>query len=404
MYLRVSRTDPSETGLYLGDLETPPERQSTNRLVATLFGGAYVPGVAGAGYLFFVRGNALMMLPLDAEQRLAAAEPTTIASDVGAFRDGAFFSATSSALVYRGNTSAFQLTWLDRHGVAKGLVGEPAGLGGAALSPDETQVIMWRDGRLTRSSRELWLVDVRRNTSAPFATGLEADFPGWSADGRDVFFMKGSPLPSLNRKRADGSGASDILLQSDQDSTPRYVGAGSGVTPTPDGRFVIFGAEGKGTSVDLWLLPLAAGGKPVPIVQQDFDQTDGRVSPNGQWLAYVSNESGVNEVFVRPVTWSAATGLPVVGSNRLVSNGGGFSPRWRRDGKELFYQTRAGAVMVVPFESAAIGTPAELFRAPGIQPEWNVSADGQRFLVAAPTQQIAPTFTVIANWQSGIKH
>ncbi len=107
------------------------------------------------------------------------------------------------------------------------------------------------------------------------------------------------------------------------------------MAPTPDGWFLVFAVEGKGTGADLWLLPLAAGAKALPLVQQDLDQVDGRVSPDVRWLAYVSNESGINEVFVRPLTSDPVTGVPVPGASVLVSSGGGgISPRWRKDGRD----------------------------------------------------------------------
>ena len=400
VYSRMSRTDPSESGLYLGDLDTPADRQSIERLVATPFGGTYVPGPAGGGHLLFVRDGALLALPFDAERRVTAGEPTLLASGVGSFRDGAFFSVSSNALVYREGAPEFQLTWLDRRGAVQGLVGEPADLGGATLSPDATRVATWRKNRMGLSSRELWLVDVLRNTSTPFPTEPEADVPAWSADGKDLYFVLGTRGASVNRRPADGNHPAETLLRKDGADGPILVGAV--LDATPDGRFLVFAGEGNG--IDLWLLPLAAGGKARPLLQQDFDQFDGRTSPDGRWLAYVSTESGASEVFVRSLTRDPATGIPVPGGTMFVSNGGGLSPRWRKDARELFYQARGGAVMAVTIDGASVGRPTELFRSPGIQTEWSVRADGQRFLVAAPSRQSAPAFTVVVNWQSALKN
>jgi Tol biopolymer transport system component len=165
----------------------------------------------------------------------------------------------------------------------------------------------------------------------------------------------------------------------------------------------VFGVLDNKTAIDLWVQPLAAAAKATPLLQQDFDQTDGQLSSDGRWLAYVSNESGINEVFLRPLTRDPVTGAPVVGSSLLVSRGGGMSPRWRKDARELFYQSRGGAVMAVTVDASSVGAPTELFRAPGIQAEWSVTADGQRFLVAAPGRQSAPAFTIVLNWQSTLK-
>jgi eukaryotic-like serine/threonine-protein kinase len=183
----------------------------------------------------------------------------------------------------------------------------------------------------------------------------------------------------------------------------RCTGGGTVMSPTPDGRFLVVAVEAKETGIDLWLLPLTGGTKPVPLLQQDFDQIDGRVSPDGRWLAYVSNESGTNELFIRPLKKDSTTGVPVAGSHLLVSSGGGRAPRWRKDGRELFYQSIAGAVMSVVVDAASIGKPSELFRAAGIQTDWSVSADGQRFLVATPSRESAPAFTVVVNWQSTLR-
>ena len=157
--------------------------------------------------------NALLDMPFDAERRVPTGQPTRVASGVGTFRDGAFFSASRNILVYRESTSEFQLTWLGRDGSVKGLVGEPAELGGASVSPDETELATWRRNRLGRSSRELWLIDVARNTSVPFATEPEADAPAWSVDGREVDFALGSVDASLARRPADGSRPGEIFLR-----------------------------------------------------------------------------------------------------------------------------------------------------------------------------------------------
>jgi hypothetical protein len=108
-------------------------------------------------------------------------------------------------------------------------------------------------------------------------------------------------------------------------------------------------------------------------------------------------------VFLAPLRKEPASGVPVVGSKVLVSSGGGTAPRWRSDGRELFYQS-SGAVLAVSVDAASVGTPTELFRVPGIRREWSVGADGQRVLVAAPVRHNEPTFTVVVNWQSALKH
>ena len=246
-------------------------------------------------------------------------------------------------------------------------------------------------------------MDVGRNMSTPFTTDPEADVPAWSPDGRDVYFGLGTRGGSLHRKAADGSRPAEMLRRPGNSDGPLWVG-GTVIDVTSDGRFLVFTVEGGRTAQDLWLLPLDGGGKAIPLVEQDFDQTEGRPSPDGRWLAYVSNDSGTQDVFVRPLTKDPVTGVPVPGATLPVSRGGGSSPRWRKDGRELFYQSREGSIMAVTVDGASIGAPKELFRAPGIQGGWSVTADGQRFLVAAPSRLSAPDLTVVFNWQSTIKH
>ena len=151
------------------------------------------------------------------------------------------------------------------------------------------------------------------------------------------------------------------------------------------------------------MLPPGPEAKPVPLIEQDFDQTDGQLSPDGRWLAYVSNESISNEVFVRSVS-AGGSGLPVLGPSFVVSRGGGQKPRWRGDSRELLYQTMTGTIMAAPIAVGSIGTPIELVRLTGILPDWGVSPDGQRLLVAIPTKPVAaPQFSVVLNWRSALR-
>ncbi len=405
IYFAVSRANPSQNGLYVADLDVAPSDQRTDRLIATGFGGAYVPAKEGSGHVLFVRDGALMAAPLDDERVILAGEPVQLASPIGSFRDFAFFSVSRDVLTYRGATPDAQLMWLDRRGSPLAPVGEPGQFGGVALSPDATMAIVTRENRLNRSDRDLWLVDLARSTSTRFTSDPAYESrPTWSVDGTHVIFAVGQADAALYRKRADGTGTLE----------PVYQSAGSGIrintlttnmSATPDGRFLIFAVEALGgTRNDLWILSLQPASKALPFIQQDFDQSHGRMSPDGRWVAYVSNESGADEVFVRTLTTAPSTGIPVPGRSILVSRGGGTAPRWRGDGHELFYLSASGGVMTVEMAADRIGTPRELFRAPGIGTEWGVSPDGERFLVVAPTQQgAAAPFTVLLNWQAVLK-
>ena len=180
-----------------------------------------------------------MAVAFNAEQRVVTGEPRVVADSVGIFRDIAFFAASRNALVYRGGAPEFQLALLDRRGTPKGLIGEPGELGGAALSPTGTRVALWRQSRLSRSTHELWMVDVVRNVSTPFKTDPEADMPAWSVDGTDLFFALGTRGGSINRKSVDGNRPSETLLPMGGRDGAIY-GGGTVMSSTPDGRFLLF--------------------------------------------------------------------------------------------------------------------------------------------------------------------
>ena len=216
-----------------------------------------------------------------------------------------------------------------------------------------------------------------------------------------MFFAVGNDGADLWSKPVNGA-AGRRLLAPAANPNLRLNPVLTTIRATSDHRFLVFTAESRGsTRSDLWMLPLQPDGKPAPLLQQAFDQRDGSISPDGRWLTYVSNESGINEVFVRPLMADSATGLPVVGMATPVSQGGGNSPRWRADAHELFYQSARGRVMAVAVSPNRIDKPVELFEATDMPPHWDVSSDGQRFLVLIPVAQAAQVpITVTVNWQA----
>jgi eukaryotic-like serine/threonine-protein kinase len=401
VYLQVSRPDPSGNGLYLGDLERLPDQQPSDRLLATGFGGAYVPAADGNGYLLFVRDGTLFAVAFDPNRQLIAGEPMTLAQPVGSFIDTAFFTASMGAVVYRSPRSDFQLTWLDRHGTVLGRVAEPGPFSRLALSPDGLRAIAVRENQLNRADQDLWMVDLVRNRTTPFTSDPSFESaPAWSPDGKEIWYTVGTGQGEILRKATSGATAAATVFSSVSSPDINPASASLSVSASPAGNILCFTvAASTGTRNDVWMLRQGAGEKPVPLLQQDLDQSDGHLSPDGRWLAYVSNESGSPEVLVRTITLGA--GAPVLGEIVVVSRGGGKSPRWRADSRELLYQTLAGTIMSASVVSEIIGAPVEVTRVPGALSDWGLSADGQRFLVGLPTKQAAsPPFTVLLNWQS----
>ena len=173
---------------------------------------------------------------------------------------------------------------------------------------------------------------------------------------------------------------------------------------SPDGRFLLYAENNPSTSFDLFVLPLAGDRKPEPLIQTPFTEQQAKFSPDGRWIAYVSDESGRTEVWVQS--------FPVSGSKWQISTTTGVQPMWRGDGKELFFHTLYGEVMAVPITTSKegafeAGVPQRLFRAnPAIlrysRGGWNVTPDGQRFLIAnvAGVSNVQP-ITVVVNWEQG---
>jgi Tol biopolymer transport system component len=404
IYLQVSRQNPSRNGLYLGDLDLPPDQQPRDRLLVTGFGGAFLPRDGGGGYVLFVRDEELLALPFDTTRLAAAGEPQTVAKPVGAFLDTAFFTASPTTVVYRGVTPDFQLTWLDRQGKVLGRAGDPGPFSRLALSPDGTRAVVVRENRLNRADQDLWMVDLARNTTTRFTSDLSFESaPAWSADGTEVWYSMGGGAGDIYRKLANGTSAPELMLRSSKYPSLNAATTTLALGPAAAHMVVFTAGSPAGTRDDLWILPQAPDAKPTPLLEQAFDQTDGQISPDGRWMAYVSNESGSKEVFVRSLNPHAG-GAPTPGPSVFVSRGGGKSPRWRADGRELLYQTLAGTIVAVPIASGSFGSPIELARVPGALSDWGVASDGQRFLVAVPAQKsAAPPFTVLLNWQSSLK-
>jgi hypothetical protein len=172
------------------------------------------------------------------------------------------------------------------------------------------------------------------------------------------------------------------------------------MSASADGRFLVFTVEAAARAQsDLWVLS-RANKIAAPLVQQDFNQTQGTISPDGQWLAYVSNESGVNEIFLRPLSEGGGSALPKPGPPIPVSRGGATAPRWRGDSRELFYQSLSGGVMAVPVSKAGPANAVELFRVQGLSPQWAVTKAGDRFMLSLPVTQQVPPLSVVLNWQT----
>jgi serine/threonine protein kinase/Tol biopolymer transport system component len=349
------------------------------------------------GYLLYLRGTTLVAQPFD-EKRLEIIESAfTLAEAVQSFS----VSQSGGVLAYWTGAGANeqQVVWLDRKGNRIGSLGEPVRQTDIRISPDGTKVAAEiYDQEVSGIDSDIWLYDVLRGVKTRLTSGPgTARMPCWSPDGKHIVFSsdrKGNF--SLYEKAIDGAGDEELVLEAE---TANYCESWS-----PDGKFLLYRTVPADNSArrEVWTLPLFGDRKSVPYLQTKFDEHWAEFSPDGKWIVYTSNESGKDEVYVRP--------FPASGGKLLVSTSGGSQPRWRRDGQEIFYLDPGGELMAAKVKqngsALAIDATHHLFQAhmEGFLHNYDVSADGQRFLIVTATQQKPPyPITVVVNWGAGSK-
>jgi eukaryotic-like serine/threonine-protein kinase len=404
LYLRAS-IFPENSGVYVGSINTKPKDQDPRRVLATTYAPVYVPSSASeSGQMLFLRQGTLMAQPFDAHRLSLFGEAVPIAHQVGTYLDYGYFSASSNGvLVYRGDAGhIYQLTWLDREGKAFATLAEPNGYSSIALSPDGRRVAVSRPNPEDTPNWDVWLLDVGRNTSTRFTyEQVRAGFPVWSANGSDVIFGSvDEGEANLYLKPASGAGNERLLLN----AGPEFKYA---TNSSRDGRFLLYTAENAKTKSDLWVLSLDGDHEPVPFLRTEFNERSGQFSPDGRWVAYTSDESGRDEIYVREFSSGPGVGSADGAGKWLISKGGGTDPRWRGDGNELFYVASDGKLMSVGISAKPAfeaGVPKPLFQLPPGFIGGDVTADGQRFLIGVPVaQSAAAPFTVVMNWQTSLK-
>ena len=338
----------------------------------------------GQGHLFYLDDKrSLMAVGIDNQGRLQGG-PQVIAPEVGRNPStywAAMTVAENGTVVYHLGVGAplSQLTWYDRNGRELGRLGESAIIANPTISPDGQRVAVdVADGK--DKNIDVWIHDLPRHSYTRFTFDpTEETTPSWSHDGKMLAYRSAAPGSVLRLKNASG-------LEAERGMGPdRNIGDAIPVSWTLDDRSIVFTNLGTSGGSKLELLSLADETVSQAVVASG-NQCEGQVSPDGKWLAYASDESGDWEVYIAP--------LPATGGKLQVSRGGGLEPRWRRDGKEIFYVSYVGwnkTLMAVPVNAEgglSTGSPAPLFRIRGRGIvsstdlfSYDVTADGQRFLV-----------------------
>ena len=396
LYLALGTPDEN-TGVWVGSLGSDPPK----RLFTTTANVVY-----NSGRLLFLRDNALMAQPFNLSKLELTREPIRIADQIasdpstsgGGYGLAAFSVSEHGELSYRSGAATVktQLTWLDHQGRPMGTVGPVGDYWNPVISPDGRQIAV---EKRDPSNRDIWIFDLARGTETRFTFYAGVDLaPLWSADGKRIAWESARDgIGQLYVKEAAGVGEEKPLLESKQNKAP--------VDWAPDNTLFYAEFDAK-TRFHIKKLTYPGDAKPSPVLNSMFQESLAALSPDGHWLAYVSNESGLDEVYIQT--------YPTSGSKWQISTNNGTEIKWKRDGKELFYMTIAGEIMSVntselkqggPFAAAS---PKSLFkttiRNSGEGRTFDVSPDGKRFLVNIPADSPSNSqITIFTRWDQGLK-
>jgi len=399
LYLAANHNDPNsaDTGLYVGSLDS-----KENRLVVlTQSSATYV-----SGYLLFVRNGALLAQSLDTSTLQLKGEPAVLTDNVqvddGVWR-ATFTASDNGTLLYQPGVagSGLTLSWLDRSGKPAGPTGVRDAYREAQISPDGKRLAL----SIGQPLGAIWTYDLTRNVKARLTFGGENnDDLAWSPDGSQIAytaslgrFQGGAAIMS---KASSGAGEEKEQLRTSDNTTAL-------LDWSPDGRYLIYrtGTPATGTGIDLWVLPLFGDRKPAPYVTAPGDQDYAQFSPDGRWVAYSSRDSTTFQVFVAPFPWT--------GAKWQVSTTDGVFPRWRRDGKELYFL----AVSSGQFLAAEVNGRGESFEVGQVRPlfainnisantestQYSATGDGQRFVFITTGEAGSQPLTLVENWTAELK-
>jgi len=381
----------SAAGIYLGSLDSKEGKH-----IAAGGSGVFVP----PSWLLYVRGSTLVAQAFDSGKGSLSGDPIPVADQVatvGPGPGGAFSVSQNGVLAYRRTSPPLgnDLTWYDRQGKRLGTVGEQATYTNPALSPDGKRLAVSRLDPAT-NTRNIWVLDLARGVSSRFTFDKTDDTnPLWSPDGSRIAFSsarKGPNVRDIFWKASGGAAAEELLLE---DAGNKAVEAWSA-----DGKLLLYNVGSR----DTYAVPVSGDRKPYPVLKGSFAQDHASLSPDGHWLAYVSQESLRREVFVQT--------FPPAGGKWQISNGGGTEPSWRHDGKELYFLSGAKFKAVDVRASGAsfeAGIPKDLFEVQldgtNRRNRYIATPDGQRFLfVTTPKSLDTVPFVVVQNWQTALKH
>ena len=399
-----------DDGIRLGSLDSTEVRQ----LFPDEVRAEYLPPSAGnpLGHVLFVRQATLMAQPVDPQSLQPKGDLFPVAERIsrGNSNGNSLFSVSANGLLLfqaGGSVGGNQHVWFDRAGKQAGTVGGAvASRQSLALSPDGKRLAIEQiDSQ--NGNGDVWIIDMEHAGTATRLTFDPASDPSpvWSPDGSKIAFANNrNGSNDLHVRASNGTGQDETLFESKESKSPTDW--------SRDGKFLIFQSQGAVAGFDLWALPLTATDKkPILLLRTQYFEAQGQLSPDGRWLAYTSNESGSSQVYVQP--FAPGWDKPISGKWQISTNAG-VQPRWRGDGKELFYLASDRRLMAVDVKATLQGfdrsTPQALFDSRSVVGNntafgYAVSSDGKRFLMPVPAGALgeAPPLTVVVNWLGWVK-
>jgi Tol biopolymer transport system component len=408
-FLYSSAGGADKSGIHLSSISG-----DDRRIVADANGVVFAPAVAGrVSHLLFVRDSTLLAQPFDSAKFEISGEAFPVAESVSSFTSSGVnyipVAVSDNGILLFGGGDSSQIVWFDRAGNTL-----PASLGGSgaccepAISPDGKALAFRRQ---TGGTIDIWLRDLGRSVDTRLTTNGATNLdPFWSPKGDRILFNSSrGGVFDLYEKAIDGSGQDESVVSNSNIKLPDQW--------TRDGRFIVYSELDPRTKWDLWALPMQGDTKErhaFPLLHSEFNELYGQISPDGRLLAYTSDESGRREVYLRR--------YPEADGQIRISVGGGEQPRWRGDGKELFFVTTEGTLTAVNIKSVLSssntqvktlvepGTPVQLFEtrigegSGHVAFQYDVTADGERFAIATTSSTESTSLTVMVNWTEATKH
>jgi Tol biopolymer transport system component len=388
-------------GTYAASLDSKPDSQGRNQVLRNSRNALFVPDPEGQdGFLLFVRDKTLFAQRFDAARLEVKGERFSVAEDVGGqgtrMLSGFAVSHGLTLAYWSGDAILTQLNVVGRDGATIRTIGDPAPDFGFRLSHDERQAALTRTVPSVPTP-DIWLMDLNRGLASRFTSDPASDLnPVWSPDDKDLIFTSSRKGPENPYRKKIVGGQEELVHASVREQYPDDW--------SRSGNLLVYEEPAGPGQRDLWALPLN-GGDPFPLANTQYDERHGAVSPSGHWLAFISNESGTYELYVKA--------FPHAESKLPISRGGAFRPQWRADEKELYYSTPDNKLMAVEVRTQGAefiaGAPKVLFPLKSTPPYfntvfWQPMQNGQQFLVLRPSG-IAPgtPITVVTNWAAGLK-